>query len=122
MDFDTEFKEKMKKLLFAMLAAAACSGCVSRVADLTLCSTKNVDLKIPHPVDSKRRVTGETRTHIVILIPFGQESIKEAIDRAIESAPGAVALSDATIERGFWYIPYVYGEGWIAVEGNPVFE
>jgi hypothetical protein len=53
---------------------------------------------------------------------IAESDIKEAIDRAIESAPGAVALSDATIERGFWYIPYVYGEGWIAVEGNPVFE
>ena len=112
----------MKKLLFALVTAAACSGCVSRIADLTLCSTKNVDLKVPHPVDTKHRVVGETRAHIVFLFPFGQESIKEAIDRAIENAPGAVALSNATIERGFWYIPYIYGETWIAVEGNPVFE
>lgn len=112
----------MKKLIVLALLAAVCSGCVTRVADMTLCSTKNVDLKVPHPVDAKRRVTGETRMHILILIPFGEESIKEAIDRAIESAPGAVALANATIDRGFFYIPYIYGEGWYTVEGNPVFE
>ena len=111
----------MKKLLIVLLAAACC-GCVSRVADLTLCSTKNVDLKVPHPVDVGRRVTGETRTYIVVVFPFGEESIKEAIDRAIESAPGAVALSNATIDRGVWYIPWIYGEVWIRAEGNPVSE
>lgn len=112
----------MKKLIILAALAAICSGCITRWADLTLLSSKNVDVRKAHFVDNKKRITGETLQHVIVCFPVGQLHIKEAVDRAIESAPGAVALSDATVEHGWWYIPYIYGRGWFTVEGNPVFE
>ncbi len=46
--------------------------------------------------------------------------MKEALDRAIESVPGAVALADGVIERHSWVIPLIYGRTWYSVEGTPI--
>ena len=112
----------MKKLLVSALLLAVCTGCVSRVADLTLCSTKNVDVRKAHYTSSKRRVTGETMREFVFVFPVGRCDVKEAIDRAIENAPGAVALANVTVEYGWWYIPIIYACQWYTIEGDPVFE
>jgi hypothetical protein len=106
------------------LAALLCaSGCVTRLADLTVCSTKNMDIKRTlHRVDETVRTDGRDRRHIIILFPTGIPNMKEACDRAIEKCPGAVGLSNATLEYAWWYIPYIYGQFWYTVEGNPVFE
>ena len=92
----------MKKLLVFATLAVVCSGCITRWADLTLLSSKNVDVRKAHYVDNKKRVTGETLQHIFIFFPIGQLHIKEAVDRAIESAPGAAALSDASMAGGIF--------------------
>lgn len=110
-------------LPFALAALLLCGGCVSRIADLTLCSTKNIDVKKSlHRVDETVRNTGRDKKHIILFIPTGSPNVKEAADEAIEKSPGAVGLSDATIKYGWWWIPYVYGQFWYEVEGNPVFE
>lgn len=114
----------MKTVLPAALAALLFSGgCVSRLADLTVCSTKNIDIKKTlHRVDESVRNVGIDKKHIVLFIPLGIPNMKEATDEAIEKSPGAVGLSNATVKSGFWWIPYVYGQFWYEVEGNPVFE
>lgn len=114
----------MKKLLLSVLALSTLQGCVTRVGDFTVASTKNIDIKSEaHRVDSSRRVHGKDTIHIISFIPTGMyPNMKEAMDNAIEKAPGAVALSDVTIKRGAWYIPFVYGQDYFEVEGNPVYE
>jgi len=111
-------------LLPAALAALLCAGgCVNRIGDLTVASTKNIDIKRTlHRVDESVRHTGRDRKHIILFIPTGVPNMKEATDEAIEKSPGAVGLSDATIKYGWWWIPYIYGQFWYEVEGNPVFE
>ena len=47
--------------------------------------------------------------------------MKEAMDNAIEKAPGAVGLSDVTIKLGNWYIPFIYGQTYYEVEGTPIY-
>jgi len=109
--------------LTALAALLLCGGCVTRLADLTVASTKNIDIKKSlHRVDETVRNTGRDRRHIILFIPTGAANMKEAADEAIEKSPGAVGLSNATIKFGWWWIPYIYGQFWYEVEGNPVFE
>ncbi|MNZ98568.1 hypothetical protein D3C78_1178570 [compost metagenome] len=114
----------MKKLLLSVLVLSALQGCVQRVGDFTVASTKNIDLKREaHRVDERRRVVGQDVVHIISFIPTGlYPNMKEAMDNAIEKAPGAVGLSDVTVKRGQWYIPLVYGQDYFEIEGNPVYE
>ena len=110
-------------LPLALAALLVSGGCVSRLADLTVCSTKNIDIKKTlHRVDESVRNVGIDKKHIILFIPTGVPNMKEATDEAIEKSPGAVGLSDATIKYGWWWIPYIYGQFWYEVEGNPVFE
>ena len=47
---------------------------------------------------------------------------EEALDKAIESTPGAVGLVDGVITHYSWYIPYIYGENWYEVDGTPLID
>jgi len=100
-----------------------CSGCVNRIGDFTVSSTKNIDIKKSlHVVDGRYRLKGVDKKHIILFVPTGTPNLKEAMDEAEEQAPLCVGLSDVTIKYGFWWIPYIYGQEWFEVEGNPVFE
>ena len=70
----------------------------------------------------KQRVNGEDMVHWIIIIPTGTVSIKEAVDRAIESTPGCVALLDGVIYTKFWWIPYIYGQQSASIEGTPLID
>lgn len=114
----------LKKTLAVLLAITALQGCANRLGDLSIASTKNINLKSQvHQVDTSRRVSGEDRIHIIFFVPTSTyPNLEEAIDNAMKAAPGSVALSDVTIKRGFWYLPLIYGQEYVEVEGNPVFE
>ncbi|MDO9160903.1 MAG: hypothetical protein Q8N35_06220 [Methylococcaceae bacterium] len=71
---------------------------------------------------SPNRTKGEDRKSIIILFPTGVPNAKEAMDKAIESVPGAVGLVDGVITQHSWYIPYIYGESWVEVEGTPLID
>jgi len=106
-------------LLLGFLALL--TGCTTRLTDFTIISTKNVDLSvIGRAKRGIARVKGEDRVHIIIIIPTGVPNMKEAIDRAIESTPGAVALVDGVVYSHSFYIPYIYGQSSFVVEGTPL--
>jgi hypothetical protein len=114
---------KTNKLLLLLCAASLLVGCSQRILDFTVISSKNVDLS--RGADFKRlptRVRGEDRKHIIIFIPTGQPNAKAAMDRAIESVPGAVGLLDGVVTSHGWWIPYIYGQAWIEVEGTPLID
>lgn len=111
----------MKKLTAIILLAMGLSGCSQRMIDFTMISSKNIDLsRGAEFTRSPKRVKGEDRKRIIIFIPTGQPNAKEAMDKAIESVPGAVGLVDGVITSHSWYIPYIYGEAWYEVEGTPL--
>ena len=117
----------MKKLKFNLMAltmvAFLLSSCSHRVLDFTLISSKNVDLsKGASFVRGKSRVEGKDMVHWIIFIPTGTVNIKEALDRAIESTPGCVALLDGVIYTKFWWIPYIYGQQSATIEGTPLID
>lgn len=104
-------------------AALLLAGCSQRMVDFTVISSKNVDLS--RGADFKRsptRVHGEDRKRVIVLIPTGEPNAKEAMDKAIESTPGAIGLVDGVLTRHWWYIPYIYGEFWFEIEGTPLID
>jgi len=110
-------------LLLIFLVAVSVVGCATRLTDFTIISTKNIDLA--RGADFKRgasRVEGEDKYSIIIFIPTGTPNIKEAIDKAIESVPGAIALLDGVITQKAFWIPYIYGEVSYVVEGTPLID
>ena len=108
--------------LVLSLAALGSTGCTTRLVDYTLLSTKNVDLsKASTYKRGANRVTAEDSQFIIIFIPTASAPhLKEAVDRAIESVPGAIALVDGVVSaRGWWFI---LGENAIVVEGTPLID
>jgi len=107
--------------LFAFGFLALLTGCTTRLTDFTIISTKNVDLSvIGRARRGSARVQGKDTAHIIIFIPTGTPNMKTAIDRAIESVPGSVALVDGVLYQSFFYIPYIYGQSSFIVEGTPL--
>ncbi len=112
----------MNRILL-ILAVVFLTGCSHRIGDFTVASTKNIDIKkTTHYVDYNDRLTDRDTKHIIIFIPTGQPNMKEAMDNAIEQRNGAVGLSNVTVKSGGWYIPYIYGQSYFEVEGNPIYE
>lgn len=114
-----------KTFLYALIACSllAFTGCKTRFVDFTVISTKNIDLaKIGTFQRGLTRSEGEDKAYIIIFFPTGAPNLKEAVDRAIESVPGAVALLDGVVNQGFFYIPYVYGEAEFTVEGTALID
>lgn len=67
------------------------------------------------------RNEGVDKVHIVLSIPFGSPNLKEAIDRAIEATPGAVALVDGVVYTK-WWSAILYGQSKVVVEGTPLID
>lgn len=97
------------------------TGCSQRVIDFTIISSKNVDLT--NAASFKRgpaRVEGKDSKPIIFFIPLGTPNTKEAVDRAIESVPGAVALTDGVIT--YKYFVFIFGQMSYLVEGTPLID
>ena len=107
--------------LIVLLSLSA--ACTRRMIDFTLISTKNVDLSQGvRFCRADGRTQGRDLVHIIIFIPTGQPNIKEAVDRAIEKVPGAVALLDGVVKYRWWWIPYLYGQSSFIVEGTALID
>lgn len=109
--------------VFCFLVAFLFSGCAKSVVDFTIISTKNIDLS--RVADFKRaasRIEGEDKVFMIVIIPTGNPNMQTAIDKAIQSVPGAVALLDGVVTFRSFYIPYVYGESSYVVEGTPLID
>ena len=104
-------------LAIIMLTILA-SGCSRRMMDYTIISSKNMQLQIPSDAVGER-VEGKDEVWVVI-IPFGVPNIKEAVDRAIESAgPGYDALIDGVLYQTTHYYVLASKIGY-RIEGTPI--
>ncbi|MBN2893674.1 MAG: hypothetical protein JXL97_17525 [Bacteroidales bacterium] len=85
-------------------------------------STKNVDLsKASTFKRANVRANGEDGVYWLITIPLGFPNLKEAIDRAIESTPGAIALVDGVVYSKSWWA-ILTGYSSYVVEGTPLID
>lgn len=100
--------KKIVSLLAVVLSFGCLTGCVQRVTDFTVISSKNFDLsRGSQYVMSDKRAEG-TDTKAIILIPLGVPNAKEALDNAIQSVPGCIALSDGVLESEFFSFFFGY--------------
>jgi hypothetical protein len=110
-------------LLLLIVLTLIFSSCSQRVLDFTMISTKKVDLSKAASFErAKQRVKGGDMVHWIIFVPTGTVSIKEAVDKAIETTPGCVALLDGVAYTKFWMIPYIYGQQSVILEGTPLID
>ncbi len=109
---------------FALLTLSlsfALTGCTIRLGDFTMMSTKNVDLSRGANFErGPNRIEGRDTIHIILFIPCGRPNIKDAVDRAIQSTPGGVALMDVVWRQEGWWIPFTYGQISYVAEGTPL--
>ncbi|MDD2365495.1 MAG: hypothetical protein PHN84_04965 [Desulfuromonadaceae bacterium] len=101
----------MKRIaMFCTVAMVITSmmGCVQRITDFTIISSKNIDLS--NGANFKRdgkRIEGEDSKPI-ILIPIGIPNAKEALDNAIQGVPGCVGLVDGVLESEYFSFFFGY--------------
>ncbi len=114
----------MKKPTYLFLLVIILLGsCVTRIADFTILSTKNIDISRMSSFErGKTRVEGEDKIHLIVLFPAGSSDVENAVDKAIESVPGCVALLDGVVSSKFWWIPYLYGQHVYIIEGTPLID
>ena len=59
-----------------------------------------------HPsniVKADKRVVGKDGKLMILGIPLGTPNLKQAIDNAIESYPGAIGLADGVVKSTGWF-------------------
>lgn len=118
--------QTMNKILIWFFAAClliSTGSCTHRLTDFTVISTKNVPIGDGIEstfVKGNSRVKGKHTAHTVLVIPMGYPNMKEAIDRAIESAPGSIGLADGVVKSSGWSC-LVYGQNSFVVEGTPIY-
>ncbi len=112
----------MKKGFVLGLIGLITAGCTTRMVDFTTISTKNVDWSKAGTFSRSARVKGEDTSHVIMIFPTGIPNMKEAIDRAIESKPGGVALVDGVVYSRAWYVPCIYGQNSYVIEGTPLID
>ena len=117
-NMESKMKPNLKLFVSALLFTLLLTGCSYRMIDFTVISSKNVKLELPDDARGPR-TEGKHSCSIIIFIPTCRPNVKEATDRAIESAgPQYDALIDGVVASSFWY--FIYGVNTIKVEGTPV--
>ena len=102
-------------IICIMLLTLLASGCSRRMIDFTVISSKNTQLQIPSEAMGER-VVGEHKVIVLLGVPLGTPEIKEAVDRAIQSAgPGYDALVDGVLYQTFGLM-----NAGFKIEGTPI--
>ncbi len=112
-------------LAVSVLALIGFSGCSTRLGNMTVVSTNNVDGLSAH-VTKKERTSGESCVKTFIIFPVGdfQNRLQVATDNAIDNGHNkgieGDVLVNAKIGVSAWYIPLIYGQNCMTVEGDLV--
>ena len=89
--------------LVALVASALLTGgCVQRIGDFTIASTKNVAY---NPSPDRRGVQGEhCATRLLGLIPLGSfmPNLEEAVDDAMAKVPNGNAMTNVVTYTNVW--------------------
>jgi hypothetical protein len=117
---------KMKKTLLALsIGALLFSGCTHRLGNMTVVSTNNID-GLKAEVKSEQRIIGESCNYTAIIFPFGdfENRLQIATDKALDNGHNAGLKGDvlvnAKIDVNAWYIPFIYGQNCLRVQGDMI--
>jgi hypothetical protein len=112
--------KKQRLLTVATLLAAVflTIGCSNRIADLTLVSTKNIDLSsAKFDVNKGQRAKGEDCVISLLgLIPLGIPNLENAVDKALQNGNGNIMVDQVTSRSEVYFI--IAARSCIDVEGT----
>lgn len=114
-------KKSVLALLLSILFVAG--GCTTTpILDFSIISTKSLPVEDLEGLERREiRVTGQTKQRVYFIVPVGNVSIRTALERAIDSVPGGVALVDGSIKlKQRIFFPFIYADSKIVVEGTPL--
>jgi hypothetical protein len=107
------------KTLVVFASLVMLSGCSSRMADLTLVSTKNLgSTNLSLSSKSGKRERAEDCKFSLLGIPFGIPSLETAVDKALQAGNGTVMIDEVTEEKTTWVV--LGNINCIVVEGTVV--
>ena len=107
------------KSMLILYMGLAITGCAHRMLDFTAISSKNMQLQIA-PNAKTSRAKGSNKAWWIISPLLASPDLKEAVDRAIESAgPDYDALIDGVIYRKTFYF-FLVGSMAYEVVGTPI--
>jgi hypothetical protein len=101
----------MKKLLLMcslVCLAGSLSGCVQRLTDFTIISSRNIDFSRIAEFTKGPRVEGSYSGPIILFLPAGIPNVGEAMDAAIEGVPGCVGLIDGAVDHEYFNTMFGY--------------
>jgi hypothetical protein len=95
------------------------TGCVTRLGDMTVLSTRNVTLS---KVDLDRMpqvkgITGRDSKFIILCIPLGIPHLEDAVDEALNKGGGDVMVDAVVHQEGWWFL---VGQTALTVKGSVV--
>jgi len=114
--------KKFSLSVLTLIVIVGFSGCTTRLGNMTVVSTNNVD-GLAANVKSEHRVKGESCNHAFLIIPWGdfQNRLQIATDNAIDNGHKAGVKGDvlvnAKINVTSW-TAILYAENCLTVEGD----
>jgi hypothetical protein len=103
-------------IVLSVLLATALPGCSSKVARLTIYSTRNVDLSAEHD-RLERAERSDSRLWLLFLPLGGEPSGIEAAQDILEEK-GADYLTNVEVNEGGWTLLAI-SFGWVEVAADP---
>jgi len=101
------YKISIRILFFIIVAIVFnITGCTHRFSDLTLVSTKNIDLNASKlDVRQGKRYKGSDCAFFFLgFIPFGIPSLQDAIDDALQKGGGNIMVDEVTWNRFAYFV------------------
>lgn len=91
----------IKNSLLILFLGSLLSGCTARIGDLSLVSTKNIDLsKSKLDMSTGVNVFGEDCKHSLVGLP----NLEAAIDDALQKGTGNVLVDEVTEFKSIWVL------------------
>ena len=111
-----DMRHRHSFIVLSLLLAAALPGCSSKVARLTIYSTRNIDMSAPHD-RLERTERSDSRLWLLFLPLGGEPSGIEAAQDILEEK-NADYLTNVEVTEGGWTLLAISG-GWVEVSADP---
>lgn len=109
----------MKHIIAMFLTVIYLSGCTTHITDLSMISNKNINLNKVNidTLPQKKSIEGEDTKFMFLFIPFGQPTLKEALNDALEKGQGDLMVDASVYVTSWWFL---IGETGIKIKGDVV--
>ena len=114
--------KKFSLSVLTLLVIVGFSGCSTRLGNMTVVSTNNVD-GLSADVKTEQRIKGESCSHNFLIIPWGdfQNRLQIATDNAIDNGHKAGLSGDVLVNAKIGvtsWNTFIYGQNCLTVEGD----